>query len=123
MCAAVKVDPGQEICDAEPPPVIALDGFQRENSPSSVGIFGSVAFGGKISHGELEIRAGVERLRGLAPLARREVEVLDLRGGVEGEPPRPGALERPLGTQLWPGAEAGTDGFYYACLEKTTIRT
>ncbi len=32
----------------------------------------------------------------------------------------PGALERPIGTQLWPGAEAGTDGFYYACLEKTT---
>jgi 16S rRNA (cytosine967-C5)-methyltransferase len=32
----------------------------------------------------------------------------------------PGALERPVGTQLWPGAEAGTDGFYYACLEKTT---
>ena len=32
----------------------------------------------------------------------------------------PGALECRLGTQLWPGAEAGTDGFYYACLEKTT---
>ena len=32
----------------------------------------------------------------------------------------PGALECPIGTQLWPGAEAGTDGFYYACLEKTT---
>src|ERR1700683_3930324 len=50
MCAAVKVDPGQEICDAEPPPVIALDGFQRESSASSVGIFGPVASGGKISH-------------------------------------------------------------------------
>jgi 16S rRNA (cytosine967-C5)-methyltransferase len=32
----------------------------------------------------------------------------------------PGALERPVGLQLLPGAEAGTDGFYYACLEKTT---
>jgi len=32
----------------------------------------------------------------------------------------PGALERELGLQLLPGAEAGTDGFYYACLEKTT---
>src|SRR5580692_134806 len=32
----------------------------------------------------------------------------------------PGALERQIGTQLWPGAEAATDGFYYACLEKTT---
>jgi 16S rRNA (cytosine967-C5)-methyltransferase len=32
----------------------------------------------------------------------------------------PGALEREMGMQLLPGAEAGTDGFYYACLEKTT---
>jgi 16S rRNA (cytosine967-C5)-methyltransferase len=32
----------------------------------------------------------------------------------------PGALGSATGTQLWPGAEAGTDGFYYACLEKTT---
>ncbi|HYB32047.1 MAG TPA: 16S rRNA (cytosine(967)-C(5))-methyltransferase RsmB [Steroidobacteraceae bacterium] len=32
----------------------------------------------------------------------------------------PGALERAQGVQLLPGAEAGSDGFYYACLEKTT---
>ena len=32
----------------------------------------------------------------------------------------PGALDRGVGVQLLPGAEAGTDGFYYACLEKTT---
>jgi 16S rRNA (cytosine967-C5)-methyltransferase len=32
----------------------------------------------------------------------------------------PGALDRSPGIQLLPGAEAGTDGFYYACLEKTT---
>jgi 16S rRNA (cytosine967-C5)-methyltransferase len=35
----------------------------------------------------------------------------------------PGAVERPVGVQLLPGAEAGTDGFYYACLEKTTAGT
>ena len=35
----------------------------------------------------------------------------------------PGALDRGLGMQLLPGAEAGTDGFYYACLEKTTAGT
>ena len=35
----------------------------------------------------------------------------------------PGALDRPVGIQLLPGAEAGTDGFYYACLEKTTAGT
>jgi 16S rRNA (cytosine967-C5)-methyltransferase len=32
----------------------------------------------------------------------------------------PGAVERRFGVQLLPGAAAGTDGFYYACLEKTT---
>ncbi len=35
----------------------------------------------------------------------------------------PGALERGPGVQLLPGAEAGTDGFYYACVEKTTAGT
>ena len=32
----------------------------------------------------------------------------------------PGAVDCSVGVQLLPGAEAGTDGFYYACLEKTT---
>jgi 16S rRNA (cytosine967-C5)-methyltransferase len=32
----------------------------------------------------------------------------------------PGALDRKLGIQLIPGSRAGTDGFYYACVEKTT---
>ncbi len=32
----------------------------------------------------------------------------------------PGALDSGAGVQLLPGCEAGTDGFYYACLEKTT---
>jgi 16S rRNA (cytosine967-C5)-methyltransferase len=35
----------------------------------------------------------------------------------------PGALERRAGVQLVPGGQAGTDGFYYACLEKTTTGT
>jgi len=35
----------------------------------------------------------------------------------------PGAIPRALGVQLLPGAAAGTDGFYYACLEKTTTGT
>jgi 16S rRNA (cytosine967-C5)-methyltransferase len=37
--------------------------------------------------------------------------------------PAPGAQMRRVGAQLLPGAEAGTDGFYYACLEKTTTGT
>jgi 16S rRNA (cytosine967-C5)-methyltransferase len=35
----------------------------------------------------------------------------------------PGAVSLAHGVQLLPGAEAGTDGFYYACLEKTTAGT
>jgi 16S rRNA (cytosine967-C5)-methyltransferase len=35
----------------------------------------------------------------------------------------PGAVERSVGVQLLPGAAAGTDGFYYACVEKTTTGT
>jgi len=34
----------------------------------------------------------------------------------------PGTLERGTGRQLLPGTEAGADGFYYACVEKTTAR-
>ena len=32
----------------------------------------------------------------------------------------PGAQGTPTGVQLLPGSEAGTDGFHYACVEKTT---
>ncbi len=32
----------------------------------------------------------------------------------------PGGIDRAVGVQLLPGADAGTDGFYYACLENTT---
>ena len=35
----------------------------------------------------------------------------------------PGAQPRTAGLQLLPGAQAGTDGFYYACVEKTTVET
>jgi 16S rRNA (cytosine967-C5)-methyltransferase len=35
----------------------------------------------------------------------------------------PGALPRPIGVQLLPGTEAGTDGFHYACVEKATNGT
>jgi 16S rRNA (cytosine967-C5)-methyltransferase len=34
----------------------------------------------------------------------------------------PGARDRRIGIQLIPGSRAGSDGFYYACLEKTTVR-
>ncbi len=37
-----------------------------------------------------------------------------------GEALAPGALARTVGAQLLPGGAAGSDGFYYACIEKTT---
>jgi len=40
-----------------------------------------------------------------------------------GEALAPGGLERTVGTQLLTGGAAGTDGFYYACIEKTTSGT
>ncbi|MGB6604628.1 MAG: 16S rRNA (cytosine(967)-C(5))-methyltransferase RsmB, partial [Steroidobacteraceae bacterium] len=40
-----------------------------------------------------------------------------------GEEFAPGALDCDPGVQLLPGSEARTDGFYYACLEKTTTGT
>ncbi|MDE2050210.1 MAG: 16S rRNA (cytosine(967)-C(5))-methyltransferase RsmB [Gammaproteobacteria bacterium] len=40
-----------------------------------------------------------------------------------GEELAPGGLARPVGTQLLCGGAAGSDGFYYACLEKTTRGT
>jgi 16S rRNA (cytosine967-C5)-methyltransferase len=33
----------------------------------------------------------------------------------------PGVERQPFGLQLLPGTAAGTDGFYYACLESTTV--
>ena len=35
----------------------------------------------------------------------------------------PGAQDRRIGIQLIPGSPSGADGFYYACLEKTTAGT
>jgi len=35
----------------------------------------------------------------------------------------PGAIEKAVGFQLLPGGTAGSDGFYYACVEKTTTGT
>ena len=40
-----------------------------------------------------------------------------------GERLAPGGLARPIGTQLLCGGAAGSDGFYYACLGKTTRGT
>ena len=58
-----------------------------------------------------------------AVIAALLAEVAELRLTPMPPPDRlaPGARERAAGVQLLQGAEARTDGFYYACLEKTTV--
>jgi 16S rRNA (cytosine967-C5)-methyltransferase len=55
----------------------------------------------------------VERFLSAAPSMRRVPMALEDRLA-------PGARQSEAGVQLIPGAEAGSDGFYYACLDKTT---
>jgi len=58
----------------------------------------------------------VERLLASDPAAR--VAAMPRAAGLV-----PGAVDRRIGIQLIPGTRAGSDGFYYACLEKTTAGT
>jgi 16S rRNA (cytosine967-C5)-methyltransferase len=58
----------------------------------------------------------VERLLASEPAAR-------IAAMPPGPAVAPGAQDRRIGIQLIPGSQAGTDGFYYACLEKTTAGT
>ena len=44
-------------------------------------------------------------------------------GMPRGIAPVPGSVDRKIGIQLIPGSQAASDGFYYACLEKTTAGT
>jgi 16S rRNA (cytosine967-C5)-methyltransferase len=80
--------------------------------------FGMLAVGGRLLYSTCSVlpdenQQVVERFLETEPRARAAV----LPAGVA---LAPGALERGTGVQLLPGAEAGTDGFYYACVEKTT---
>ena len=81
--------------------------------------FGMLAVGGRLLYSTCSVlpdenQQVVERFLETEPTAR----AVALPAGVT---LAPGALERGTGLQLLPGAEAGTDGFYYACVEKTTI--
>ena len=79
--------------------------------------FGMLAGGGRLLYSTCSVLAEenqqvVERFLWLEPNAR----AVALPAGVL----PPGLMVRGPGTQLLPGAAAGTDGFYYACVEKTT---
>jgi 16S rRNA (cytosine967-C5)-methyltransferase len=81
-------------------------------------VFGMLAVGGRLLYSTCSVlpdenQGVVERFLQTESTAR----AIALPTGVLA----PGALERGTGVQLLPGPEAGTDGFYYACVEKTTI--
>jgi 16S rRNA (cytosine967-C5)-methyltransferase len=63
-----------------------------------------------------ENEAVVERFLASEPAAR--VAAMPLAADLA-----PGAQDRKIGIELVPGSQAGSDGFYYACLEKTTAGT
>ena len=82
--------------------------------------FSMLASGGRLVYCTCSVLAAeneevIERLLASEPSAR-----------VAAMPPAaqlaPGARDRRIGIQLIPGSQAGSDGFYYACLEKTTAR-
>jgi 16S rRNA (cytosine967-C5)-methyltransferase len=81
--------------------------------------FGLLAAGGRLLYATCSVlteenQQVVARFLGLEPSA----SAVMLPGGVL--PPE--VLRAGHGVQLLPGAAAGTDGFYYACVEKTTAR-
>lgn len=81
-------------------------------------VFGMLAVGGRLLYSTCSVlpdenQGVVERFLETESTAR----AITLPTGVLA----PGALARGTGVQLLPGPEAGTDGFYYACVEKTTI--
>jgi 16S rRNA (cytosine967-C5)-methyltransferase len=83
--------------------------------------FGMLAPGGRLLYCTCSLlpdenQKVVERFLETEPAARAAVLP-------QGDALAPGALDCGTGVQLIPGAEAGTDGFYYACLEKTTAGT
>lgn len=101
-----------------PDDVPAFAGTQLE---ILTGAFRLLAVGGRLVYSTCsalpaENEAVISRFLELEPQARPA-------SMPQGEALAPGGLARRLGTQLHCGGAAGTDGFYYACLEKTTRGT
>jgi len=98
-----------------------IAGFARTQLEILHAAFGMLAFGGRLLYSTCSVLPAeneeiIERFLTREPKAR-------LAPMPPGDLLPPGAQRRVAGVQLLPGAQAGTDGFYYACLEKTAVGT
>jgi 16S rRNA (cytosine967-C5)-methyltransferase len=98
-----------------------IAGFARTQLEILQAAFGMLAVGGRLLYSTCSVLPP-ENEEVIERFLRREPEarLAPLPPGVALPP---GAEERVAGVQLLPGAQAGTDGFYYACLEKTAVGT
>ncbi|HWF99709.1 MAG TPA: 16S rRNA (cytosine(967)-C(5))-methyltransferase RsmB [Steroidobacteraceae bacterium] len=95
--------------------------FARAQLQILEGAFGMLAPGGRLVYSTCSVLPAENEAvvgRFLAGEPRAAPAPMPL-----GEALAPGGLERTVGTQLLTGGAAGTDGFYYACIEKTTSGT
>ncbi|MFO0512444.1 MAG: 16S rRNA (cytosine(967)-C(5))-methyltransferase RsmB [Gammaproteobacteria bacterium] len=91
-----------------------IDAFARTQARLLENCFARLAPGGRLVYATCSLLPAENEAVVSAFLAREPAaEVLPWPQGVALPP---GALRLPVGVQLLPGAEAGTDGFYYACL-------
>jgi 16S rRNA (cytosine967-C5)-methyltransferase len=91
-----------------------IEAFARTQARLLENCFARLAPGGRLVYATCSLLPAENEAVVSAFLAREPAaEVLPWPQGVALPP---GALRLPVGVQLLPGAEAGTDGFYYACL-------
>lgn len=107
--------------------------FARTQMQILAGAFRMLASGGRLLYATCSLlpaeNDGVIGQFLAAEPGARVLPLLPAAQSVPGALPGPAALAAPgallttHGIQLIPGAEAGTDGFHYACIEKTTTGT
>jgi 16S rRNA (cytosine967-C5)-methyltransferase len=98
-----------------------IAGFARAQLEILHAAFGMLAAGGRLLYSTCSVLPAenedvIERFLKSEPIAH-------LAPLPPALPLPPRAQKRVAGVQLLPGAQAGTDGFYYACLEKTAVGT
>ena len=91
-----------------------IDAFARTQARLLENCFARLAPGGRLVYATCSLLPAENEAVVVAFLAREPAA--EVRPWPPGVALPPGALRLPVGVQLLPGTEAGTDGFYYACL-------